>query len=106
MQAAIGIEQLKKLPAFVEQRRDNAARFPHLSQKEVGRSSWFGFAVYGDARKHYADRYETRPIVTGNFLRQPAISYYNHVVAGPMNNANHVHNHGMMIGNSHLRIDW
>lgn len=105
MQCAIGLEQLKKLPRFIEQRRDNAERMPHKFQKEVGKSSWFGFAIFGDARKHY-DQYESRPVVTGNFLRQPAIKYYDHKVWGQMPHADFIHDHGMMIGNSHQRIEW
>jgi CDP-6-deoxy-D-xylo-4-hexulose-3-dehydrase len=61
--------------------------------------------VFGDDRKRFAD-YETRPIVTGNFLRQPVISYYNHLVHGDMTNANYIHDEGIMVGNSHERIIW
>ena len=53
MQAAVGREQLKKLPRFVEKRRENARKFhalmaavPHVRvQEEVGESSWFGFSL-------------------------------------------------------------
>ncbi len=104
MQCAIGLEQLKKLPGFIEQRRENASRFPLKTQTDSGKSSWFGFVVYGDDRKKVA-AYESRPVVTGNFLRQPAISYYEYV-AGPMPNADYIHDNAIMIGNSHERIDW
>lgn len=106
MQAAIGLEQLKKLPKFIEQRRDNAERMPHKMQREVGKSSWFGFAMFGDVRKLYEGKYETRPVVTGNFLRQPVISHYQYEVFGHLAHADYVHDHGMMIGNSHERIEW
>ncbi len=106
MQCAIGLEQLKKLPAFVEQRRENATRMPHRHQREIGKSSWFGFAVFGDDRKHYIDKYDSRPVVTGNFLRQPVISHYDYEVYGQLANADYIHDHGMMIGNSHERIEW
>ena len=104
MQAAIGIEQLKKLPGFIEQRRENASRFPYRTQKEIGESSWFGFAVFGEDREKVKG-YESRPVVTGNFLRQPVIDYYRYE-AGPMPNANYIHDHAIMIGNSHKRIVW
>jgi CDP-6-deoxy-D-xylo-4-hexulose-3-dehydrase len=50
---AIGVEQLAKFPDFLAQRRTNAQRFVELFggveeiriQREVGESSWFGFAV-------------------------------------------------------------
>jgi CDP-6-deoxy-D-xylo-4-hexulose-3-dehydrase len=105
LQCAVGIEQLKKLPEFLANRRRNARNFPCRTQKEIGTSSWFGFAVFGDDRKRFAG-YETRPIVTGNFLRQPVISYYNHLVHGDMTNANYIHDEGIMVGNSHEVIEW
>ncbi len=105
MQCAIGLEQLKKLPAFIEQRRENAERMPHKMQREVGKSSWFGFAMFGDVRDQYK-QYESRPVVTGNFLRQPVISHYDHEVYGQLCNADYIHDYGMMIGNSHERIEW
>ena len=46
--SAIGIVQLGKLPRLIEQRRANARSFPLKKQKEIGRSSWQGFAVFGD----------------------------------------------------------
>ena len=52
-----------------------------------GESSWFGFAVFGEDRAKVVGKYETRPIVTGNFLRQPVIKYYDYEVFGEMRNA-------------------
>lgn len=105
MQCAIGLEQLKKLPGFIAQRRENASRFPCMTQKETGESSWFGFAVFGRDRERFGD-VETRPIVSGNFLRQPVVKYYKHEVYGSMVNADWIHDNGIMIGNSHERIEW
>lgn len=104
MQCAIGLEQLKKLPGFIRQRRDNANRFPFRTQQEIGKSSWFGMTVYGKDRELVGE-YESRPVVTGNFLRQPAIKYYDYV-AYPVPNADYIHDNALMIGNSHERIDW
>ena len=49
IEAAVGIEQLKKLDKFIEIRRENAGYFqkkmsdtPFLIQREVGLASWFG----------------------------------------------------------------
>jgi CDP-4-dehydro-6-deoxyglucose reductase, E1 len=106
MQCAIGLEQLKKLPGFIEMRRENASRFPYRTQQEIGESSWFGFAVFGGDVAKVEGKYETRPVVTGNFLRQPVIDFYNHHALGPMKNANYIHDHACMVGNSHKRIDW
>ncbi len=105
MQCAVGLEQLKKLPGFIKARRENASRFPCKTQKEIGQSSWFGMTVYEQDYPRFL-RYESRPVVTGNFLRQPVIKYYNHEVWGEMKNADYIHDHARMIGNSHLRRDW
>ncbi len=105
MQCAIGMEQLKRLSGFVTQRRENASRFPLRTQKEIGKSSWFGFTVYGTERERVKD-YESRPVVTGNFLRQPTIRYYDHRVWDKVPNAEYVHDNCIMIGNSHERIEW
>ena len=104
MQCALGLEQLKKLPGFIAQRRENASRFPLRTQREIGKSSWFGFVVYRDDWHRIKD-YESRPVVTGNFLRQPAIKYYNHI-GGTMRNADYIHDNAVMIGNSHERQEW
>jgi len=106
IQCAIGREQLKKLPSFVAQRRENASRFPYKTQKEVGESSWFGFAVFDDNVQKVTGQYESRPIVTGNFLRQPVIGHYDYEVFGVLPNADYVTDNGAMIGNSHERIEW
>ena len=105
IQSAIGLEQLKKLPQIVAARRENAQRFPCRTQKEIGESSWFGFAVFGDDRRHFRD-FESRPIVTGNFLRQPVLKYYDYAVYDKTPNADYIDAEGMMIGNSHERIEW
>lgn len=106
MQAAIGIEQLKKLPGFIEQRRENARRFPYRTQKEIGESSWFGFAVFEDDIPKVIDKHESRPVVTGNFLRQPVIRHFKCELFGDTKNADYIHDHAVMIGNSHRRIEW
>ena len=91
---AIGIEQLKKLPEMILQRRKNAAlwveemsKYPFLKiQKEVGKSSWFGFSVIVmDDSKYSRDSivgklsnlgYAIRPIVAGNFVKTPLLSIF------------------------------
>ena len=50
---ATGLEQLKKLPSFLKQRKKNASVFLNvmkrfddlLVQKEINYSSWFGFSI-------------------------------------------------------------
>ena len=53
MSGALGIEQLKKLPSFIDTRQKNARLFQDLFanhayieiQQETGKSSWFGFSL-------------------------------------------------------------
>jgi CDP-6-deoxy-D-xylo-4-hexulose-3-dehydrase len=106
IQAAIGLEQLKKLPRFIDARRDNAKSFPFKTQKETGKSSWFGFAVFGadcDRVKGFA---ETRPVVSGNFTRQEVIKHYDYEIMGSLENADYIHDHACFIGNHHYPINW
>jgi CDP-4-dehydro-6-deoxyglucose reductase, E1 len=105
MQGALGSAQLAKLPGFLAQRRENASRFPYRTQREIGESSWFGFAVFDDDRAKVIGKHEHRPVVTGNFLRQPVIKHYKHEVIG-RRNADYIHDNAIMIGNSHERIEW
>lgn len=117
MQGTIGLEQLKKLPGIVRQRRKNAENFPLPTQKEIGESSWYGFALLPDEperMKAEMDKrgVEYRPVISGNFLRHPAISKpiskwaaYDYT-ADPLPNADYVHEHGLMIGNHPEPIDW
>jgi CDP-6-deoxy-D-xylo-4-hexulose-3-dehydrase len=103
IQCAVGLEQLRKLPAFIAARRDNASRFPLETQKEIGKSSWFGFTVFDKAK---IKNCETRPVVTGNFVRSPSIKYYNYEVFGTLDYADYVHDNACFIGNHHYPIDW
>lgn len=110
MQGAIGLEQIKKLPEIVRVRRDNAERFPMKKQKEIGESSWYGFALLDDdverLKANLTEKgIEHRPVISGNFLRHPVIKYYDHT-ALPTPNADYVHDHGVMIGNHAQPIDW
>jgi CDP-6-deoxy-D-xylo-4-hexulose-3-dehydrase len=106
MQCAIGLRQLEKLEGFIKARRENASRFPLKTQKEIGKSSWFGFTVFGDDVARVATRAETRPVVTGNFTRSPSMKHYNHEIFGWLRNADYVHDHARFIGNHHYKVDW
>ena len=116
MSGAIGQEQLKKWPDMFERRRKNAsiakelfADLPYIKlQKEHDTSSWFGFGfvVTGDLGNKRAkvlqrlneNGVETRPIVAGNFLRNPVIKHINYI-AGDCTNADTLHDKGFFIGN-------
>jgi CDP-6-deoxy-D-xylo-4-hexulose-3-dehydrase len=122
MSGALGQEQLRKLPDLVKGRRDNAklvvdalSKHPLFSlQEETGDSSWFGFSllIRPDAgitraalvEKLAAARIECRPIVAGNFAKNPVMVHIPHVIHGDLPNANYIDKFGLFIGNHHYPI--
>ena len=123
MSASVGIEQLKKLPSFLSNRRTNAKYFqelfsdhPFISiQKEIGKSSWFGFSLIlkNDSpinRKKlvqtlFKNNIECRPIVTGNFLKNKSVlKFFDYRVSGTLENAEHLDLNGLFVGNHHFDI--
>ncbi|MFG1497427.1 DegT/DnrJ/EryC1/StrS family aminotransferase [Saccharospirillum sp. HFRX-1] len=123
MSGAIGIEQLKKLPNFIENRRSNASHFlntfqdhPWIKiQKEVGSSSWFGFSLVLSNNAPLSrnelvqiletNKIESRPIVTGNFLKNTEVlRYFDYEVSGNLENADWIDRNGLFVGNHHFDI--
>jgi CDP-4-dehydro-6-deoxyglucose reductase, E1 len=117
MAGAVGLEQLKKLPSFIQSRRRNAAFFIKLFgnnehimiQKEIGKSSWFGFSLIVKDTAPFErndliqlfdkNEIECRPIVSGNFTNNSVIKYYDYEIFGKLNNAEKIHHQGIFIGN-------
>lgn len=115
MSGAVGQEQLKKWPGMLENRRKNAvvaqeelhSAHMHL-QSEIGKSSWFGFGLtcmgkLEGRRREVIDALqeqgvECRPIVAGNFMRNPVIDHLYHVKTH-CPNADYIHDNGFFIGN-------
>ena len=123
MSGAIGIEQLKKLPNFINQRRANAEKlfslFKDVSfiqlQKEIGKSSWFGFSLVlkedcpfsrDDLIKLFRIKdIECRPIGTGNFLKnKEVLQYFDFETSGNFDNAEYIDKNGLFVGNHHIDI--
>ena len=123
MSGAIGVEQIKKLPAFIATRKSNALYFierfanhPHITiQSEIGESSWFGFSLVINESSPFsrsdlikllrAKDIECRPIVTGNFLKNTEVlKYFDYEVHGEMVNATYVDDNGLFVGNHHVDI--
>lgn len=120
IEGAIGVEQLKRLPAMISQRRKNGkavqevlGNHPDLIiQQEIGESSWFGFSLVirpGSqvSRKDMVQKlkdlgFESRPIVAGNFTKNEVIKYFDYEIFGPMRNAEHIDTHGLFVGNHHI----
>jgi CDP-4-dehydro-6-deoxyglucose reductase, E1 len=123
MEGAIGTEQLVKLPGLVANRRSNAQRFLAQiagfswlrPQSPAGDSSWFGFGmVLGSnapvprvelTAKLAAAGIECRPIVAGNFTRNPVMAHLAHVPVGPLPVADELHERGLFVGNHHFAIE-
>jgi len=119
MQAAVGVAQLKKLPAFMAARRENFAKL-HGALKDLddifllpeatpqSNPCWFGFplAVRNEApvtRNQVIEHLESRKIATrllfgGNLLRQPAYREVRHRVIGDLPHTDFVMNNVFWVG--------
>jgi CDP-6-deoxy-D-xylo-4-hexulose-3-dehydrase len=122
MSGALGIEQVKKLPHLIAERRKNGLLLQNalsdhsdlLIQSEIGKSSWFGFSLVikpGSSwtRKELVQKlgalgFECRPIVTGNFAKNEVVKYFDSEVHGQLKNAEHIDQNGLFIGNHHYSI--
>ncbi len=122
MEGALGQEQLKKLPSFVKERRDNAVHFQEVFrnhpkftiQKEIGESSWFGFSMVFKPeakvdRKNVVkilEKYkvESRPIVAGNFAKNEVVKFFNYEIFGELKNAQWIDKNGLFVGNNQVDI--
>lgn len=117
MSGAIGLEQLKKLPAMTEMRRKNLALFQEMFagderfiiQRENGSSSSFCFPIIlnptrnPDRARVFAALEEAdigfRIITGGSFLKHDAIRYFDYEIVGGVENANIAHDFGFFVGN-------
>lgn len=123
LQAAIGAAQLKKLPGFVEKRRNNwnylreqlkdmAEYFvlPEITQHS--RPSWFGFMLLvrdgiGKSREEiiaYLEKHgiQTRALFAGNITRHPCFETMtagkDYRICRSLENTDKVMNHGFWVG--------
>ena len=123
LEGAIGVEQLKKLPNFIEERRKNGVNFQRVMeghpdlmiQKEIGKSSWFGFSliIKQDSRmqrKSLIERlnvlgFESRAIMAGNFAESEVIKFFDFEIPFELNNAKYIDNNGLYIGNYNFSMN-
>ena len=83
-------------------------------QAENGESSWFGFSLVlqgklkGKRQELVAALDEagidSRPIVAGNFARNPVISHLPHLEIGSLPVADEIHENGLFLGNHHYDL--
>lgn len=122
MEAAVGREQLRKLPEFIAARRRNAARFLSVMadddrfqvQREIDQSSWFGFSLLirpgsGLTRAGVVEALakasiECRPIVAGDFTQNPVLQHLEHSIPFTLSNAQYLHGRGLFVGNQQVDL--
>ena len=119
MQAACGLAQLEKAPAFIQARKDNFAflkerlkaceEFVHLPQAtEHADPSWFGFPITLKENcpvtrldlLTYLDQNKvgTRLLFAGNLTRQPYMAGAKYRISGDLTNTDNVMNNTFWIG--------
>lgn len=122
LEGALGVEQVKRLPMLIDERRKNGAVLQAVMvdhsdimiQQEIGESSWFGFSLVirpGSSlqRKDLVAKlnklgFECRPIVAGNFAKNEVVKYFNAELHGSLKGAEHIDKNGLFIGNHHYPI--
>lgn len=122
MSAAFGLEQLKRLSVFSEWRRRNFAELKNFfktyekffilpKQHPKAITSWLafpltlrkgvGFTRYEIARFLEEQNIQTRPIFTGNILRQPGFEHIKHRGMKSYPNADYIMKNSFLIGCHH-----
>lgn len=117
LSGAIGLEQIKKLPAMTAARRKNWQLFQRLFggdnrfiiQRENGKSSAFSFTIVPNPSLEIdrgpilealkASDIGYRIITGGCITRHDVIKYYDYETVGSLPNANHAHDNGFFVGN-------
>lgn len=120
--AAIGLKQLDKLDNIINNRINNYFTLIRNADNSIfgestllniqnytipsQQSSWFGFGfICKNNRDEIVNKLlqngiECRPIVAGNFLKNPVIKHLDHIVYGDINNADIIDKNGFFIGNN------
>ena len=122
MSGVIGVEQLKKLPSFLDYRRKNAELFvsscekhkDFYIQKNIDNSSWFGFSFILKpestldraeiVKKLEANQIDCRPIVTGDFTKNEVLKHFDYEIFGEMKNAQYLDKKGFFVGNHQVDL--
>jgi CDP-6-deoxy-D-xylo-4-hexulose-3-dehydrase len=122
LEGAVGLEQLKRLPSMLVERRKNAKLLQQkllnnsniIIQQEIEESSWFGFSlvIRPGSKLKRKDLlinlnqlgFECRPIVTGNFTKNEVVKYFNYEIHNKLKNAEYIDKNGLFVGNHHYPI--
>jgi CDP-6-deoxy-D-xylo-4-hexulose-3-dehydrase len=122
LEGAVGLEQLKRLPNILNERRKNGKLLQQklqnnpniIIQQEIQESSWFGFSLIirpGSKLKRKEllvnlnkIGFECRPIVTGNFTKNEVVKYFNYEIHEKLKNAEYIDKNGLFVGNHHYSI--
>lgn len=123
LQAAVGVEQLKKFPSFIERRKHNWARL-HAALEDIqdkiilpepaenSDPSWFGFLISvrpetglnrNDVTKYIESKnVQTRLLFSGNIIKQPCFNEIRgtdaYRVVGKLENSDFVVNNTFWVG--------
>jgi CDP-4-dehydro-6-deoxyglucose reductase, E1 len=119
MQAAIGLEQINKLPKFIEQRNHNFNRLKSKLESIAddlilpeatpnSEPSWFGFILtVRDGNRisrnkitHYleSNKIQTRMLFAGNLTKQPAFQSVEYRLASDLINTNKIMSDTFLVG--------
>ncbi len=118
--ASIGLSQFKDIDQFIKIRNENRnkilksfyknkkikKKLKILQGNNFTKPSWFGLPIIGNKnfnksifiKKIEKRGVETRPIISGNFLKQPSIKKYKLIDKSKMYNAEYVSKKGFFIG--------
>tara|TARA_B110000305_G_scaffold236980_1_gene299395 strand:+ start:888 stop:2099 length:1212 start_codon:yes stop_codon:yes gene_type:complete len=123
IQSAIALNQFKRLNQFIKIRNINRNKiinnlknnykwknqFSFVKVENKFKPSWFGLPIlidkkYSSAKKNFLNYLskkgiENRPIISGNFLNQPASTFYNFkLTKNDFKNADEIEDRGFFIG--------
>ena len=118
--ASIGLNQFKDIDQFIKKRSINRDKILKIFKKKIKmmkylsfidannhvKASWFGIPILLSKkinRNKFLNKIEklgveTRPIISGNFLKQPSIKKYRLNKKSNFKNSDIVNNHGFFIG--------
>ena len=118
--ASIGLNQFKDIDQFIKKRSINRDKILKIFKKKIKmmkylsfidannhvKASWFGIPILLSKkinRNKFLNKIEklgveTRPIISGNFLKQPSIKKYKLNKKSNFKNSDIVNNHGFFIG--------